>query len=133
MSRSPEDVVRSGYERFNAGDRDPIPELWHSDAAYIPDRRDPEPAPYSGLEAITGVFRSWVDAYPDLRVDPLEIRAAGKRVFVWARFHGQGATRWVAIDMERAQVYTVEQAKILQVEEYFDRDEALKAQDSRSR
>ncbi len=127
MSQAPEDVVRSAYERFNAGERDPLPDLWHHDAKWIPDRRDPEPAPYLGLDAISGVFRSWVEAYPDLRVDPLEMRATGERVFAWVRFSGHGAGSRVAIDMERAIVYTVERGKVRLVEEYFDRAEALEA------
>src|SRR5262245_56456642 len=127
MSQAPETVVRSGFERFNAGERDPSPELWHHDARWVPDRRDPEPAPYLGLDAITGVFRSWVEGYPDLRVDPLETRATGGRVFAWVRFSGHGASSKVAIEMERAIVYTVERGRIRLVEEFFDRYEALEA------
>jgi ketosteroid isomerase-like protein len=127
MSGTVEDLVREAYERFNAGERDPVSELWHPDAEYVPDRRDPEPAPYRGLNAITGVFRSWVDAYPDLRVEPLQMRSVEDRVFVWARFLGHGAASEVAIDMERAQVYTLENGKIRRVEEYFDQKEALEA------
>ena len=93
MSQAPEDVVRSAYERFNAGERDPLPDLWHHDAKWIPDRRDPEPAPYLGL----------------------------------VRFSGHGAGSRVAIDMERAIVYTVEREKVRPVEEYFNRAEALEA------
>jgi ketosteroid isomerase-like protein len=127
MSQENVEIVRSAYERFNAGEREPSPELWHLDAEYISDRRDPDPATYRGLAAIARVFRSWVDAYPDLRVEPLEIRASGHRVFVWTRFSGHGAGSEVPIDMERAQVWTVEDAKIRQAEEYFDSDEALEA------
>src|SRR5262245_1575859 len=127
MSQQVEDLVRSAYDRFNAGEREPIPDLWERDAEYVPDRKEPEPAPYLGLDAIAGVFRSWVDAYPDLRVEPLEIRSTADRVFVWARFVGHGAGSGVAIDMERAQVYTVIEGKIRRVEEYFERPEALEA------
>ena len=91
------------------------------------DRRDPDPATYRGLDAIGKVFRAWVDAYPDLRVEPLEIRASGHRVFVWMRFEGHGAESGVPIDMERGQACTVEDAKIWRVEEYFHRADAVAA------
>ena len=119
--------MRSEYERFNAGERDPSPDAWHPEAKWVPDSRDPEPAPYLGPEAIAGVFRSWVEAYPDLRVDPLEMGSTGERVFVWVRFSGHGAGSGVTIDMERAIVYTVKQGKVRRVEEYFDRAQALEA------
>ena len=127
MSQENVELVRAAYERFNAGDRAPSPELWHSDCEYVSDRRDPDPATYRGLAAITRVFHSWVDAYPDLRVEPLEILASGQRVFVWTRFSGHGAGSGVPIDMERAQVWTLEGGKIRRAEEYFDRAEGLEA------
>jgi ketosteroid isomerase-like protein len=127
MSQQNVELVRSGYERFNAGEREPPPALWHPDAEYISDRRDPDPATYHGLAAIAGVFHSWVEAYPDLRVEPLEIRQSDNQVFVWARSLGHGARSGVAIDMERAQVWTMEDAKIRRVEEHSDRAEALEA------
>ena len=127
MSQENVEVVRSAFSRFNAGEREPSPELWHVDCEYISDPRDPDPATYRGLAAITRVFRSWVDAYPDLRVEPLEIRPSGRRVFVWMRFSGHGAESGVPIDMERGQACTVEDAKIRRVEEYFDRAQALEA------
>jgi hypothetical protein len=73
------------------------------------------------------VFHSWVEAYPDLRVEPLEIRQSDNQVFVWARFLGHGAASGVPIDMERAQVWTIEDAKIRRVGEHLDRSEALEA------
>ena len=77
-------------------------------AEYVSDRRDPDPATYHGLAAIAGVFHGWVEAYPDLRVEPHEIWQSDNQVFVWARFLGHGAGSGVAIDMERAQVWTME-------------------------
>ena len=58
-------------------------------------------------------------------MEPLEIRESDNRVFVWARFLGHGAGSGVAIDMERAQVWTMEAAKIRRVEEHFDRASKL--------
>ena len=127
MSQENVEIVRSGYERFNAGEREPPTDLWHVDCEYIPDRQDPDPGTHRGLAAIAKVYRGWVDAYPDLRVEPLEIRANGGRVLVWARFVGQGAGSGVAVDMERAQVWTIEDAKVRRCEEFFDRADALEA------
>jgi hypothetical protein len=111
MSQENVDLVRSAFDRFNAGEREPDPALWHARVEYVPDRLDPEPATHHGLPAVANVFRSWVEAYPDLRVEPVEIRANENRVFVWVEFSGHGAESGLAIDMERAQVFTVEHAQ----------------------
>jgi len=127
MSQENVDLVRSAFDRFNAGERAPDPDLWHPDVEYVPDRLDPEPATHHGIGAVAKTFRSWVDAYPDLRVEPVEMRANDDRVFVWVRFSGHGAESGLAIGMERAQVFTFERSRIVRAEEYLDRTDALDA------
>lgn len=127
MTRAPEQLVREGYAAFNAGERDATAEWWHPDGEYVTAREDPDSQTHRGLEAITAQSRRWVDAYPDLRVEPLEIVTNGARVFVWVRFSGHGAGSDVPIDMELAHVCTVEDGRYRRIEEYFDRGEGLAA------
>ena len=127
MSQANVELVMSAFERFNAGDRVPDPALWHVQVEYVPDRLDPEPATHHGIAAVAKIFRSWADAYPDLRVEPVDLRANGNRVFAWVHFSGHGAESGLAIDMERAQVFTIERSQVVRCEEYFDRTEALHA------
>src|ERR1700730_13909131 len=127
MSQEIEDFVRSLYDRFTGGERLPSADAWHADGVYVNSSDDPDPGTHSGLEAITKQFRTWVEAYPDLRVDPLEILVNGDRALVWARWSGHGAGSGVPIEMEMAQVCTIEDGKIRRVEEYFDHAEALNA------
>ena len=103
------------------------PTVWHPDGEFINAREDPDHAVYRGIDAITEQHQGWFDAYPDLRVEPLEIKANGDRVFVWARFTGHGADSGAAMEMELAHVITVEDGRTRRMEEYFDRDEALRA------
>jgi ketosteroid isomerase-like protein len=60
-------------------------------------------------------------------VEPLEVRVNGDMVFVWTRFSGHGADSGAAMEMELAHVLTVEDGRTRRLEEFFDRDEALKA------
>ena len=69
----------------------------------------------------------WIEAYPDLRVEPLEIQTNGDRAFVWVRFSGHGAGSGVPIDMELAHVVTVEGGKFRSIEEYPERADGLEA------
>jgi ketosteroid isomerase-like protein len=121
----PETVTRVGYEWFNRK-KEPPP-TWLPDGEFINSREDPDHAVYRGIDAIRKQHLGWFDAYPDLRVEPLEIRANGDLVFVWTRFTGHGADSGVEMKMELAHVVTLEGGKTRRIEEYFDRSEALKA------
>jgi ketosteroid isomerase-like protein len=118
-------LVRWGYEWFNR-EKAPPP-TWLPDGEYINAREDPDHATYRGIDAIRRQHQGWVDAYPDLRVEPLEIIVNGDRVFVWTRFTGHGADSGAAMEMELAHVVTLEDDRTRRIEEFFNRSEALEA------
>lgn len=120
------DLVRAGYEWFNREKAEPPP-TWHPDGEFVNAREDPDHAIYRGIDAIRKHFRGWLEAYPDLHVEPVEIQADGDLVFVWTRFTGHGADSGAAMEMELAHVVTIEGGKTRRIQEYFDRAEALKA------
>ncbi len=127
MSQENIDFLRDGYARFNAGERTAELWFWHPDAEYHAAREDPDAAVHRGIDAIRAQFTSWVDAYPDLRIEILEARAAGDDVFLWVRFTGHGAASGIPLEMELAHVYTVRDGRAARVVEYTDRGEALAA------
>jgi ketosteroid isomerase-like protein len=90
---SAENVERllAAYARFNAGEKEPSLDDWHEDAEYVASSEDPDSDTHRGIEAIRQQFARWVEAYPDLRVEPLETRSNGDKIFVWVRFIGHGA------------------------------------------
>ena len=120
-----EELVRWGYDWFNR-EKEPPP-TWLPDGEFINAREDPDHAIYHGIEAIRKQHQGWFDSYPDLRVEPLEIRSNGDRVFAWVRFTGHGANSGVAMEMELAHVMTFEGEKMRRMEEYMDRAEGLEA------
>jgi ketosteroid isomerase-like protein len=119
--------VVDSYARFNAGER--VPELWywHEDAEYHAAREDPDSAVHKGIDAVRHQFASWVSAYPDLTVEPLEARSTDDGVFLWVHFKGHGAASGVPMEMELAHVITIRDGRVSKVVEYFDRAEALEA------
>ena|ERR1700726_730179 len=122
-------VVLSGYARFNAGEpiAPLVPEYYHGDAEYHVAREDPDSAVHRGVAAITKQMESWIEAYPDLKLEALDSKANGDQVFVWVRFVGHGAGSGLPIDMEVAHVITLRAGKFARVDEYYDRAQALKA------
>lgn len=127
MSEQNVEIVLSRYARYNAGERRPDLGFWHEDAEYHAAREDPDSAIHRGIEAIRRQFERWWEAYPDLRVEPLEAKGKGDQVFLWVRFTGHGAASGVPMEMELAHVYTMQDGKAARVVEYSDRTEALKA------
>ena len=130
-----EEIVRRGYARFNGAEREPPDEkelasldVWHPDAVYVNDARDPDAGIHRGIDAVRQQVGRWVEAYPDLQVEPLEIETNGNRAFVWVRFSGHGAASGVPIDMEMAHVLTIDEGgKTLRLEEYPERADGLEA------
>ena len=120
-----EELARWGYDWFNR-EREPPPN-WLPDGEFVNAREDPDHATYRGIDAIRKQHQGWFDSYPDLRVEPLEIRSNGNRVFAWVHFSGHGADSGVPMKMELGHVLTFEDGGLRRLEEYFDRGEALGA------
>jgi uncharacterized protein len=127
MSQENVDFVLAGYARFNAGERRPDLWFWHPDAEYQAAREDPDSATHRGIDAVRKQFASWIDAYPDLRVEPLEAKFSDDQVFLWVRFTGHGAASGAPLEMELAHIYTIRDGRAVRCVEYFDRAEALEA------
>ena len=129
MSQENVEIVLASYPRFNAGESlaTALPEFFHPDAEYRVASEDPDSAVHHGIDAIRKQMQSWIDAYPDLKIEPLEGKANGDQVFVWVRFVGHGAGSGAPIEMEVAHVITLRDGKFTRVDEYYDRTDALKA------
>jgi ketosteroid isomerase-like protein len=127
MSEANVDFVRGGYDRFNAGERTAELWFWHADAEYHASRDDPDAAVHRGIDAIRKQFATWVEAYPDLKIEILEAEGNGDQVFLWVRFRGHGAASGIPLEMELAHVYTLRDGKAARVVEYADRNRALEA------
>jgi SnoaL-like domain len=87
MSQANVDFVLAAYEWGNR-EQGVARDWWHPDGEYINSREDPDHATYRGIEAIEKLFASWIEAYPDVQIHPLEARASGDRVFVWSALLG---------------------------------------------
>ena len=119
--------VLDGYARFNAGEREPGLWFFTPDAEYHAAREDPDSAIHRGFDALTRHFASWVQAYPDLKIEPVEARANGEIVFLWVHFSGHGAESGLPMEMELAHVLTMRDLRVARTVEYSNRTEALEA------
>jgi ketosteroid isomerase-like protein len=127
MSQENVDFVLDAYARYNAGERRPELWYWHDDAEYHVSSEDPDSEVHHGIDAIRTQFDRREEAYPDLKVEPLEAKENGDQVFLWVRFSGHGAGSGLPVDTELAHVLTLKEGRVRRLEEFTDRAEALKA------
>jgi ketosteroid isomerase-like protein len=126
MSRENLEMVRRQHEHFNRTG-EVLAESYRSDAEWMTAREDPDPATHRGLEAIRGYFAQWTGMFESIDLRDDELIDAGDKVFAWIRISGHGAASGASVEMEQAQVWTFREGKVVRVEEYFDRAEALQA------
>jgi ketosteroid isomerase-like protein len=126
MSRENVEAVRRQHEHFSRSG-EVLSEIYHSDAEWMAAREDPDAATHRGLDAIRGYFAQWAGMFESIDLSADELIDAGDKVFAWIRFSGHGAASGAAVEMEQAQVWTFHHGKVVRVEEYFDRQEGLRA------
>ena len=128
MSAERLELVRRSYESFNANDVDAALEAfdpsieWHT---YI------VPGPGGGVYiGHDGVRELWSDAkriFGDFRNIPEEMFDAGDQVVTFVRVEGVGAKSGVAVQARIAHLITFRDDKVVRMQSFEDRDEALRA------
>jgi uncharacterized protein len=125
MSQENVEAVRRQHQHFSRTG-EVLPEIYDSDAEWMAAREDPDAATHRGLEAIRGYFAQWTEVFEGGDFRARELIDAGDKVFAWCCFSGRGMTSGAPVEMEQAQIWTFRDGKVVRVEEYFDRAEALK-------
>jgi ketosteroid isomerase-like protein len=122
------EIVLAAYVRFNSGDRtaDHL-EIWDEQGAFHSAPEDPESSVHRGIDAIRRHYASWVDTYPDLRLEPMEARGRGDTVFLWLRCSGRGRESGIPLSMRLAHVITMRDGRMTRLLVYLSKTEALLA------
>jgi uncharacterized protein len=125
MSQENVEMVRRGFEAWNAGDMRAYAELFDSDAVVRPPARWPEPGPFVGRDAVR-FLEQLRDAWDTDNVEPIgDFLDAGDRVVMRLAWSGQG--QGPAAVMEISVVLTIRNGKVLSFESFWDHAEALEA------
>jgi ketosteroid isomerase-like protein len=126
MSQENVEVVRAGFEAWNAGDLDAVREMYDPGIIWRGPEGWPEPGPYAGREAVMRqveqLRETWDAEAFELISDFIDV---GDRVavrLIW-RTTGHGPEA----NMEFTGVYTVRKGRIFGIEFFWDHAEALEA------
>jgi hypothetical protein len=126
VSQENVEVVRRGFEAWNAGNMDVLRELYDPDVIVRAIEGWPEPGPYVGRDA---VIRQWTQQRDAFDVDALEVVGdyvdVGDRVAVRVIWRGAGVGP--DADIELTALFTVRKGMIFATEFFWNHSEALKA------
>ena len=126
MSQENVEAVRAIYECWGRGDFRATADKVATDFEWKQVHGVVEPGSHVGADA-SRALRSIFEVYEDLRVEAGEYIDAGDAIVVVARAHGTARGSGLHIDQRLAFVWTVREGKPVQMEQYPNREEALKA------
>jgi ketosteroid isomerase-like protein len=129
MSAENVEVVRRGYELF-AKTGDVSDEI--VGPGFVWDMSTfgnwPERQTYEGIEGARRFIADWGSAWEDWSLEVKElVDAGGDQVVAIVHQRGRSKTTGLEVDMDLAQVWTVEDGRETYMEMYADPDEALRA------
>lgn len=133
MSQQNVEIARRTYEALNQMlvgrevDRDLIESQWTADAVLRPSGVLPETAEVRGHDGVARFLSNQMEAFDQLRVEPLEFFDAGDRVVVPIRLGGKARYTGMDVAFELVQVFTLRDGKIARLDVYRERAEALEA------
>jgi len=121
------DLVRSIYAAWERGDFSSA-EWAHPKIEYV-SADGPAPGSATGLAGMAEVFRGWLGAWEEWRVEAEEYRELdGERVLVLFHFSGRGKTSGLdvgQISTKGASLFHLRGGKVARLVQYFDRERAL--------
>jgi ketosteroid isomerase-like protein len=124
MSKDNIEVVRAGFEAWNAADMKALRELYDPDLAWRGPEGWPEPGPFVGLETVMRQFEQLRETWDGDVLEPIgDFIDAADRVIV--RIAWRGAGHGPALDMELTGVYTLREGRIVGIELFWDHARAL--------
>jgi ketosteroid isomerase-like protein len=126
MSQENVEIVKAGFEAWNAGDMDAFRELLHPEVILRAIEGWPEPGPYVGRDAAMREFEQMRETWDTDALEPIgNFIAAGDRVVVRQTWRGAG--HGPESIMEFTSVWTVRRGRIFGLEFFWDHAEALEA------
>jgi ketosteroid isomerase-like protein len=129
MSQENVEIVRGIYEDMNRRNWAAVLAAMHEDVVLlVHESVGPDAGVFSGREAVSRWFGEWFLAFDkDYRFSLDDLRSVGDRVFVATRHHGHGRSSGADVEQMNAQVHSLHEGKVVQMELYGSPAEALKA------
>jgi hypothetical protein len=110
------DLVLTGWD-LERGEYRPSPDLIAPDQDQV----------YYGRDGYLRMWRTWLDAFDDLRFEPGELLDLGDTLLVTAEIVGHGSGSGIAVSRRVFQLFGVRGGLVVRQEDFVDRRKALQA------
>lgn len=119
-------AIRGAYAAFNRGDFEAAVSSLDPKVEWTEPAQFPGGGTYHGRNAVKGYLRQSRSGWTEGSSKPVRFIMAGNHivVFVFVRFRPKGDNNWH--EAKIADVYTVRQGRIVQMNAFADRDQALR-------
>ena len=127
MSEENAEIVRRGWEAWNAGDMEALISLWDPEVVWdLQHFRNWPESSYHGIEGVRRYLTEWREVWGPYEVDVDEILPAPDgRVVSLITHRAEGSHSGVPMLLPMALIATVRNGKIIRFDAYEDRTEAL--------
>jgi len=123
MSEANVEIIKRGFDAYLRGDVASATAIYADDIVFNP----AEEAPIHGREAVLSYLQRWEDPWDEYELQTEEFIDAGDRVVVTIHVRARGAASGIEVDARSHQVYTLRDGKLVRMDEFLVRDEALGA------
>jgi len=127
MSQENVERIRRAFAGTTAGDFSYLPDIIDENCEFRLPPDFPGTQETRGPEGFLSVVREVEEALGDVRYEPQEFLDREERLFAGVRTVGHARHTGLAIDLLVYWVYTFREGKVVKMEAYLDRTEALEA------
>jgi ketosteroid isomerase-like protein len=127
MSRENGEVVRGVYERWGRGDFRASLEVADPLVLLVLRPGFPEAGTYLGIEKLVEYTRGFLEPWTQITIEAEDITAAGDSVVATVRQRGVGSQSGAPTEFRYFQVWSFRGNKVIRLENFRERSEALEA------
>jgi uncharacterized protein len=121
------EIIKRAYQAWGRRDMAAVLGACHPDIEWWEREDVPDPTVHRGLDAVGARFAELDDVWTGLSLEPQEFTDAGDFVVVMFCLTGRGRASGAPIEETEVQAFRLRNGKIVELREYRDKDEALKA------
>jgi ketosteroid isomerase-like protein len=129
MSRENVDIIRGGWEAWLRGDLPALFQLYDPQIVWDTSHFHEWPeAAYHGIDGVRRFLDEWLYVWDDYEIEVEDVLGAPDgRVVSLILHRGRGRNSGLSLELEMAQIATLRDGKIVRLDNYEDRAEALEA------
>jgi ketosteroid isomerase-like protein len=127
MSQEKVDTVRATYEQWGNGTFQGTEDIYDEHVLLVMRPQFPDAGVYVGVDEVAKYTRGFLEPWTHIAIEAEELIDAGDTVIAAVRQHGAGTESGAATEFRYFQVWTFRGPKVVRLENFRERAEALEA------